>query len=154
MAIIQPCRMTSPVSDLKKTVVIVDDDAAMNTALMRLLQAAGYQASSFATAEALLKSGAARSCACLILDMHLPGMSGLELSRSLRASGLDKPLIFITAYEAEEYQKQMAAVNALACITKPFPGQTLLKTIKKAIADADGNPGSFTGGGDANHVYR
>lgn len=148
MAVIQAI---NPVSELKKTVVIVDDDADMNTALRRLLQAAGYQAASFASAEALLNSGAARNCACLILDMHLPGMSGLELSRSLRASGLDKPLIFITAYETEDYQKHLAAVNAIACITKPFPGQTLLKTIKKAIANAAGNPDASTGG-DTNPV--
>jgi FixJ family two-component response regulator len=131
MVVIQPI---GHVSDPKKTVVVVDDDADMNTALMRLLQAAGYQASSFASAEALLNSGTAESSACLILDMHLPGMSGLELSRCLRASGLDNPLIFITAYESDDYQEHIKAVNALACISKPFPGQTLLKTIKKAIS--------------------
>jgi FixJ family two-component response regulator len=122
------------VSDLKNHIVIVDDDADMNTALKRLLQAAGYQVSSFASAEALIQSEAAKSGNCLILDMHLPGMSGLELSHWLRANELNNPLIFITAYETTDYQKQIAAVGAIACITKPFPGQQLLKAINKAIA--------------------
>ena len=79
-----------------QSIVVVEDDAGMSKAIERLLRAAGFQPVSFISAEELLQTEAADSAACLVLDIHLPGLSGLELARLLVGSGRAKPIIFIT----------------------------------------------------------
>jgi two-component system response regulator FixJ len=117
-----------------KTIVVVDDDADMNTALKRLLHAAGYQTNTYASAESFLETDPEASGDCLVLDINLPGLSGLELARQLRGRGIIRPVIFITAYDDPAYQQQAKDAGGIVCMTKPFPSQLLLSTINDALA--------------------
>jgi|SRR5436190_16987864 len=121
-------------ADQKSNIVVVDDDAGMNQAIERLLNAAGFRALTFASGEALLKSGAAANAACLVLDIHLPGLSGFDLCRRLMQDGLALPVIFITAYDDPDSQAQAKSVGAVGFFTKPFPGQSLVAAITRALA--------------------
>lgn len=116
-----------------KTIVVVDDDVDMNKALCRLLGAAGYRVDTYSSAEALIAVGIGDLSACLVLDIHLPGMTGFELCRLLRQSGVTLPVIFITAYDDPDSYRQATEANAIACITKPFSGDELLSAIDKAL---------------------
>ena len=119
--------------NLKQTVVVVDDDTEMNQALERLLNAAGCHALTFPSAEALLEAGAAASAACLVFDVQLPGLSGLELCRQLREGGTETPVIFITAYDDAGSRAEAEEAGALAYFTKPFPRQIFLAAIDRAL---------------------
>lgn len=114
-------------------IVAVDDDAEMNQAIQRLLSAAGFRAITFPSGEALLEAGAAAAAECLILDVHLPGLSGFELRRRLLEGGAKPPVIFITAYDHPDSEALAMDSGAIACFTKPFCGQSLLRAISKAL---------------------
>ena len=114
-------------------IIVVDDDPGMNLALQRLLNAAGFRTITFSSAEALLQSDAIESAACLVLDVHLPGLSGFELQRRLQQSGAMCPVIFITAYDDPVSQAEAAGAGAIAYLTKPFPGRQLLDAITQAV---------------------
>ena len=118
--------------DQRPSIVIVEDDAGMKKAIERLLRAAGFQPSSFASAEELLQTEAADSAACLVLDIHLPGLSGLELGRLLVASGRAKPVIFITAQDEVPLRDEVRRLGC-AYFRKPFEGKALLEAIRRAI---------------------
>lgn len=120
--------------NLKQKIVVVDDDAGMNQALERLLNAAGYQAVTFSSAEALLEANVASTAACLVFDIHLPGLSGFELHHQLAKIGAKSPVIFITAYEDPAAQARAQDVGAVGYFTKPFPRQILLAAIARATA--------------------
>jgi FixJ family two-component response regulator len=112
----------------------------MNQAIERLLNAAGFRARTFASAEALLASDAAATAKCLVLDIHLPGLSGFELRRHLADAGWTLPVIFITAYDDPDSQAQAQSAGAIAYFTKPFPGQSLVAAITRALATAGPAP--------------
>jgi FixJ family two-component response regulator len=115
-------------------VVIVEDDDSSRQAFERMLNAAGFRVESFATAEMLLASEAAASAACLVLDIHLPGMSGIELRHKLgRAGGKQPAVIFITAHDNPAARAQAAALGAAAFLPKPFGGRTLVETVARAV---------------------
>jgi FixJ family two-component response regulator len=120
-------------ADQKSNIVVVDDDAGMNQAIERLLNAAGFRTLTFSSGEALLQSGAAASAACLVLDIHLPGLSGFDLCRRLLQEGIALPVIFITAYDDPDSQIQAKRAGAVALFTKPFPGQSLVAAITRAL---------------------
>jgi len=120
-------------SDLRQNIVVVDDDPGMNLALQRLLNAAGFRTVPFSSAEALLESEAAVDAACLVLDVHLPGLSGFELQRRLQENGPRPPVIFITAYDDPASQAEAQDAGAIAYLTKPFPGRSLLAAITEAL---------------------
>lgn len=120
----------------KPNIVVVDDDPGMNQAIERLLNAAGFHAITFASAEDLLADGAAADAACLVVDVHLTGVSGFELQRRLQKSGVTPPVIFVTAYDESRSRAQAQDAGAIAYFIKPFPGKTLLAAITRAI-----NPG-------------
>jgi FixJ family two-component response regulator len=122
------------VPETKKTVVVVDDDEGMNQAVERLLNAAGFVPVMFPSAEALLQDGAARDAACLVLDVNLPGLSGFELHRRLVKSGMEIPVIFITAYDDGSSEQEAENAGAIAYFTKPFPGQKFLAAITQALS--------------------
>src|SRR4030095_11263024 len=82
-----------------RCVVVVDDDASMSQALERILRLGGYAPITFPSAEALLKAGDVQKAACLVLDVHLPGLSGVELYKRLASMGAHPPVIFMTAYD-------------------------------------------------------
>src|SRR5262245_56409434 len=120
-------------STQEQKIVVVDDDAGMNQAIERLLNAAGFRTATFPSAEALLESGAATNAACLILDVNLPGLSGFELQRRLAQSGAARPVIFITAYDDSDAQAHAESAGAIAFFIKPFPGQQLMAAISRAL---------------------
>ena len=118
----------------KSPVVVVEDDDGMRKALDRLLRAAGYQPLLFSSAEAFLGTEAADWAACLVLDIHLPGLSGLELRRRLMASGRQPPVIFITAQDDDASRDEARQLNCLAYFRKPFEGAALLEVIRQALS--------------------
>jgi FixJ family two-component response regulator len=118
----------------KSLVVVVEDDPGMRKALDRLLRVAGYQPSSFSSAEEFLDASAAQLAACLVFDIHLPGLSGFELRRRLSASGRETPVIFITAQDDEAARDEARQLKCSAYFRKPFEGSALLEAIRQALA--------------------
>jgi len=121
-------------------IVIVDDDESIRDALTSLLRSVGWRAEGFASAEAFLQSGQVHTTACLLLDMRLPGVSGLELQRQLRSSQARVPIIFITAHGNEAMRAQALQAGAVAFYAKPFSGTVLLEAIHAALAPDSGGP--------------
>jgi FixJ family two-component response regulator len=111
---------------------VVDDDHGMLKAVGRLLEAYGFQTRLFGSAEAFMEAGPTE-VACLILDIHLPKMSGIDLRRELSRSGVSIPVIFITAHDDEWTNRLVADVGCAACLPKPFASPALLEAVKKAI---------------------
>jgi FixJ family two-component response regulator len=116
-----------------RRVVLVDDDASMSCALERMLRLADYQPEVFASAEVLLQSNAIEEAACLVLDVHLPGVTGFELYERLCREGTPPPVIFITAYDDPESRAQADRAGATAYLTKPFSGNDLVAEVARAI---------------------
>ena len=114
-------------------IVVVEDDIGMSKAIERLLRAAGFQSVSFASAEELLQTKTADVAACLVLDIHLPGLSGLELTRLLIESGRTKPVIFITGQDEPSLRDEALRLGCIDYFRKPFDGSALLKAIRAAV---------------------
>jgi FixJ family two-component response regulator len=114
-------------------VVVVEDDAGLRTALEKVLSAGGHGPMTFESAEALLASGAAAGAGCLVLDIRLPGMSGVELYRVLVARGDAPPVIFITAHDEPAVRAETRRLGAAAYLVKPFRGRELVDAIGEAI---------------------
>jgi FixJ family two-component response regulator len=121
-------------------IVIVDDDESIRDALTSLLHSVGWRAGGFASAEAFCQSGQVHTMACLLLDVQLPGVSGLELQRQLRSSQARMPIIFITAHGNEAIRAQALQAGAVAFFAKPFDDTALLKAIHAALAPDSGGP--------------
>ena len=113
-------------------VVVVEDDAGMSKAIERLLRASGFQSVSFGSAEELLQTEALERASCLVLDIHLPGLSGLALRRLLLTSGHAKPVIFITGQDEASLRAEAERMGC-AYFRKPFEGKALLEAIRQAI---------------------
>lgn len=120
-------------SHLKQKILVVDDDSEMSHAISRLLNAAGYCAMAFDSAEAFLKANSMTGAACMVVDIHLEGLSGFELRRQLNQKGVQAPVIFITAYDDSALRAQAHDAGAVAYFTKPFTGKSLMAAIAKAI---------------------
>jgi FixJ family two-component response regulator len=122
-------------ADLEKTkmVAIVDDDDLMRSALQGLLKAVGLPAQAFASAEEFLKSGQQRHAGCLITDIRMPGMSGLELQAKLNAEACRIPIIFITAHGDEKMRMQALRAGAAEFMAKPFDDEALLESVRAAL---------------------
>ena len=116
-----------------KLVAIVDDDDSMRTALQGLLKSAELSAQSFASAEEFLKSGQQRQAGCLIADIRMPGMSGLELQAQLNAERCRIPIIFITAHGDEKMRMQALRAGAVEFMAKPFDDGALLDSVRAAL---------------------
>jgi FixJ family two-component response regulator len=119
-------------------IAIVDDDASICDALTSLLRAVGWRAVGFTSAEAFLQSGQVHTTACLLLDVRLPGGSGLELQQQLRSSQARIPIIFITAHGNEAMRAQALQAGAVAFFAKPFNDTALLEAIHTALAPDSG----------------
>lgn len=118
--------------DYPRGVAIVDDEAPMREALLDLLDEAGLPACAFASAEEFLESGRQYEFACLITDIRMPGISGLDLQARLNASRLPIPIIFITAHGDEGMRMQALRAGAVEFLDKPFDDEVLLKTVRAA----------------------
>jgi FixJ family two-component response regulator len=116
-----------------KLVAILDDDDSMRTALQGLLKSAGMPAQAFASAEEFLKSGQQHETACLIADIRMPGMSGLELQAQLNAEHCRIPTIFITAHGDAKMRLQALRAGAVEFLSKPFDDEVLLESIRAAL---------------------
>ena len=115
-------------------VAIVDDDDLMRGALQGLLKEAGLPTRVFASAEEFLDSGQPRHCGCLIADIRMPGMSGLDLQAKLNAEQIRIPIIFITAHGDEQMRMQALRSGAVEFLAKPFDDEVLLETVRAALA--------------------
>jgi FixJ family two-component response regulator len=119
---------------LKPMISIVDDDESVREALESLLKSVGYRAEVFASAQEFLRLGHHEEARCLILDVRMPGMSGLELQRQLVASGSAISIIFITAHGDEAARAQALGAGAMVFLRKPFTEEALLKAVDDAVA--------------------
>ena len=113
---------------------VVDDDASIREALANLISSVGYEVELYASAEEFLSSTEARMAACLVLDLRMPGMGGLELLRRLTAEGREPPVIVITAQGDDETRAESLAAGAVAFLNKPFKEETILGAIDSALA--------------------
>jgi FixJ family two-component response regulator len=126
---------SSPMSPRRdgKFVAIVDDDDSMRCALQGLLRAVGFSSLAFESAEAFLGSGHQRDTACLIADIRMPGISGLELQARLNAEQCRIPTIFITAHGDEEMRFQALRAGAVEFLPKPFDDEVLVESVRAAL---------------------
>jgi FixJ family two-component response regulator len=115
-------------------VAIVDDDESMRAAIEDLLSSVGIKARSFASAEEFLRSGLKNDIACLISDIRMPGMTGLELQAKLVAEGSRIPIIFITAHGNTKMRMQALRAGAIEFLGKPFDDESLLGSVRAALA--------------------
>ena len=115
---------------------VVDDDRSLVEAIVSLLESVGYAAAGFISAQDFLNSPQLRRTACLILDVRMPGMGGLELQRRLAAQKVYLPIIFITANEGLEISAEARGAGAVALLRKPFSQESLLTALRSALARA------------------
>lgn len=115
-------------------IFIVDDDASVRRALRRLVRSWGWEAQAFASADEFLKAWSPGLSGCLILDVRLPGMSGLELQERLLAQGANLPIIFITAHGDHQAEVRGRQAGAIAFLYKPFDEASLREALRAALA--------------------
>jgi FixJ family two-component response regulator len=125
-----PPRVWSTELTSSSVIAVVDDDPGVRGSLDSLLRSAGMTSLPFASAEALLGSGVEASLACVVTDLHMPGMTGLELQAEIVRRGWTLPLIMMTAYPTDAAREQALAVGAVAFLTKPIDPDRLLDAIQ------------------------
>jgi FixJ family two-component response regulator len=118
---------------MPKMVAVVEDDESYRLALRRLLKSAGFSVQSFACAEEFLNSGRQQETGCLIADIRMPGMSGLDLQAKLNADHCPIPIIFVTAHGDEKMRLQAMRGGAVKFLAKPFDGAILLEGVRTAL---------------------
>ena len=123
-----------PLDHTSKLIAIVDDDEAMQDSLRDLLEAAGLTAQCFGSAEEFLKSDLRGKAVCLIVDIRMPKMSGLELQARLKDEECNLPIIFITAHGDARMRIQAMRRGAVEFLAKPFDHQLLLKRVRSALS--------------------
>jgi|SRR5258708_5859053 FixJ family two-component response regulator len=116
---------------------IIDDDQSMRESTKGLVQSLGYQATSFSCAEDFLESEHVDDTSCLITDVKMPGLSGIDLQRSLVARGVRVPTIFITAFPEENTRRQAMTAGAVGYLGKPFSEESLIKCLDAALGGSD-----------------
>ena len=120
-------------------IAIVDDDEPLREALGSVLQAAGFAVANFGSAEDFLNSFDRENTACLILDVRLPGISGIELQRRIHEAGYSMPIIFVTAHGDDRLRDLLLKAGASAFLTKPVRSGVLLKEIRAAVSRGTGD---------------
>ena len=115
------------------SIAIVDDEEGIRKALGRLLRAAGLEAHGYANGQEFLTAAAERRPDCVVLDLHMPGMSGLQVLRKLKAAGLLLPIVVITAHDEPETREQCLSSGARAYLRKPLEDRLLLNAISAAM---------------------
>jgi FixJ family two-component response regulator len=114
-------------------IAVVDDDEMVRTGLERLLRTSGYPVSAFPSAEEFLASGCLQECRCLIADIRMPGVSGLDLQSRLNDDGHAIPIIFITAHGDEQMRIRAMRAGAAAFLAKPFDRVVLLERVRACL---------------------
>jgi FixJ family two-component response regulator len=125
------------VQQTSQSVSVIDDDDSVRTALRRLLRSFGLNVETFATAEEFLARAQGESPGCLILDVRMPGMSGLELQQRLGSESRRIPIVFITAHEDPQARHEALAAGAVDFLLKPFDEQVLLNAVSQALGRDD-----------------
>jgi FixJ family two-component response regulator len=120
-----------------RLITIVDDDESIREATRGFVRSLGYEAATFASAEEFLQSGSVDDTFCLITDVQMPGLSGIELKRHLIQQGVDMPTIFITAFPEEGTRTRAMASGAVGYLGKPFSMESLVKCLDTALASSD-----------------
>jgi len=112
---------------------VVDDDESVRRTTALLIESFGFRAAAFESAETFLNSGHLHDTSCLIVDVQMPGMDGLQLQSHLAAAGCGIPIIFITAYESKDSRQRAMQAGAAAFLGKPFSDEQLLQIIRSAL---------------------
>jgi FixJ family two-component response regulator len=120
---------------MPQMVAVVEDDESCRLALQRLLEAEGFHVQSFASAEEFLDSGWQRETGCLIADIRMPGMSGLDLQARLNGDHCPIPIIFVTAHGDEKMRLQAMRGGAVKFLAKPFDAAILLEGVRAALGN-------------------
>lgn len=123
-------------SDPAPIVYVVDDDASIRDAVRKLLASVGLRSETFGTTQEFLQSKRPEAPACMVLDVRLPDVSGLEFQRELASAGIEIPIIFITGHGDIPMSVRAMKAGAVEFLTKPFRGQELLDAVQEAIAKA------------------
>ena len=123
----------------RSLIAVVDDDESVRRSTRRLLESFGYRAVVFESAEGFLRFGQLRDTSCLVLDVQMPGMDGLELQTQLAAEGCGIPVIFITAHDDQKSRRRALRAGAVAFLDKPFTDQQLLQAIRSVLRHDEGN---------------
>jgi FixJ family two-component response regulator len=119
-------------------VAIVDDDVSVRVTTDSLVRSLGYMTHTFASAEEFLRSDLLDELSCVIVDVQMPGMNGVELQAHLRTQGYRVPFIFFTAFPDEKIRAQALAAGAICYLTKPFDGKSLVLGLRVALKTHDG----------------
>ena len=117
----------------KKLISVVDDDESIRRTTTFLIESFGFRAEAFESAESFLKSSQLHTTSCLILDVLMPGMNGLQLQRELASAGYGIPIVFITSHEDKESRRRAMRAGAVAFLSKPFNDEQLLQTVLSAL---------------------
>ena len=112
---------------------VVDDDESVRRTTTLLIESFGFPAAAFESAEHFLRSGHFHDTSCLILDVQMPGMNGLQLQSHLAAAGCGIPIIFISAYDSKDSRQRAMQAGAAAFLGKPFSDEQLLQTIRSSL---------------------
>jgi FixJ family two-component response regulator len=118
----------------KPLIAIVDDDESMREAVRGLMRSLGFDAEAFSSADDFLRFPHLRSTSCLVTDIHMPGMSGLDLHRRLVALGTSIPTVLVTAYPDENARARGFGADIVGYLVKPFGEEDLLDCIRSALA--------------------
>ena len=118
---------------LNENIVLIDDDVVVRQALEDCMESAGYVVKGFGSAEEFLESGSTRDAACLIVDVRLPGISGLELQEKLAGAGSRVPIVFVSAQDTRTNRETAIHQGAAGFLAKPFRREELLNIIGAAI---------------------
>jgi len=119
-------------------VAIIDDDTSVRVTTDSLVRSLGYITHTFASAEEFLRSDRLHDLSCVIADVQMPGMSGVELQAHLRNQGYRVPFIFFTAFPDEKIRAQALGAGAICYLTKPFDGEILVQSLQAALKKYDG----------------
>ncbi len=122
---------------VKNLISVVDDDESIRRTTTFLIESFGFRAAAFESAEAFLKSIQLRDTSCLLVDVQMPGMNGLQLQRELAAAGCGIPVIFITAYDSKEARQQAIRAGAAAFLGKPFSDEELFQAVRLALRESE-----------------
>jgi len=114
-------------------IAVVDDDESVRESLPDLVRELGYEAGGFSSAEEFLASDRIAETKCLLLDIAMPGMTGLDLQRELTRRGLQIPIVFITAHGDDSVRRRLQAGGAVECLLKPFSDTALLEALHTAL---------------------
>jgi FixJ family two-component response regulator len=123
-------------------VAIIDDDESVRATTDSLVRSLGYVVHTFASAEEFLRSNRLDDFACIMADVQMPGLSGVELQDQLRARGYGVPFIFFTAFPDEKTRTQALTAGAICYLTKPFGGDSLIQCLLAALEKQEGEAGN------------